>query len=123
MFPRIVNAGFIVGGRGGDGVLRMRGERNRYYRLVAGSFGLQAGVQAFSYAMFLFTPHVVSYLAETDGWALGAGPTIVVADQGFMASMDTTTLTQDVYTITFGQAGLMAGINLEGSRISRIFPR
>ena len=123
MFPRIANAGFVVAARGGDGVLRMDGRPNTYYRLAAASVGLQAGVQTFSYVMFLFTANVVDYLARTDGWALGSGPTVVVADQGVMANIDTTTLSQDAYSITFGQAGLMAGINLEGSRISRIFPR
>jgi lipid-binding SYLF domain-containing protein len=123
MFPRIASGGFVVAARGGDGVLRMGGQPNRYYRLAAASVGLQAGVQTFSYALFLFTANVVDYLARTDGWALGTGPTVVVADQGIMANLDSTTLTQDAYAITFGQAGLMAGINLEGSRISRIFPR
>lgn len=123
MFPRIASGGFVVAARGGDGVLHMDGRPNTYYRIAAASVGFQAGVQTFSYVMFLFTANVVDYLARTDGWALGSGPTVVVADQGVMANIDTTTLSQDAYSITFGQAGLMAGINLEGSRISRIFPR
>lgn len=41
-------------------------------------------------------------------------------DKGAAASMTSTTLTQDVYAIPFGQHGLMAGLGLEGSKITKI---
>ena len=124
IFPRIANAGFMVGGRTGEGVLRVDGRPSGYYRITAASFGLQIGVQVFSTAMFLITDGAMHALTrQSDGWAIGAGPTVVVADAGFAASVDTTQLTQDVYASTVGQSGLMAGVSLEGSRISVIHPR
>ena len=62
------------------------------------------------------------YLEQSDGWAIGSGPSVVVVDQGAAASLTSTTLTQDVYAVPFGQKGLMAGIGLEGSKITRIHP-
>jgi lipid-binding SYLF domain-containing protein len=64
----------------------------------------------------------LQYLRSSHGWAIGSGPSVVVVDQGAAASLTSTTLTQDVYAVPFGQKGLMAGIGLEGSKITQIHP-
>ena len=122
IFPKITKAGFIVGAQGGSGVMRVRGKTAGYYGIAAGSFGFQAGAQQFGYALFFITQSAMDYLKKSDGWAIGAGPTVVVVDAGLAKTLDTTNLTQDVYAIPFGQKGLMAGISLEGSKITRIHP-
>jgi lipid-binding SYLF domain-containing protein len=122
VFPRIIKAGLIVGGQSGNGVLWVNGKTTAFYNLSAASFGLQAGAQAFSYALFFMTRSSLDYLQKSDGWAIGSGPSIVVVDQGAAASLTTTTLTQDVYAFPFGAHGLMAGLGLEGSKITRIHP-
>ena len=122
IFPKIIKAGFIVGGQSGDGVLRIGGRSVGYYNISAASFGLQAGAQSFSYAMFFMTDPSLQYLQKSDGWAIGSGPSVVIIDKGAAASMTTTTLTQDVYAMPFGQRGLMAGLGLEGSKITHINP-
>jgi lipid-binding SYLF domain-containing protein len=43
-----------------------------------------------------------------------------VVDKGAAKSTTSTTLKQDVYAFPFGQKGLMAGLGLEGSKISPI---
>jgi lipid-binding SYLF domain-containing protein len=50
------------------------------------------------------------------------GPSIVVLDKGAASSMTTTTGKDDVYAIFFDQEGLMAGMGLQGTKISRIEP-
>ena len=65
----------------------------------------------------------MQYLKKSEGWSLGSGPSFVVVDKGVAATLNTTTLTQDVYAMTFGQAGLMGGIGLEGAKITRIYPK
>ena len=122
VFPRIIKAGLLVGGQGGDGVLREGGRTVGYYNIAAASFGLQAVVQRFSYALFFMTDSSLKYLQDSDGWAIGSGPSVVVMDKGAAASLTSTTVTQDVYAFPFGQHGLMAGIGLEGSKITRIHP-
>jgi lipid-binding SYLF domain-containing protein len=122
VFPRIVKAGLIVGGQGGDGALRVNGRTVGYYNIAAASFGLQAGVQTFSYALFFMNDAALSYLSKSSGWSIGSGPSVVVVDKGAAASLTSTTLTQDVYAFPFGQRGLMAGLGLEGSKITRIHP-
>jgi lipid-binding SYLF domain-containing protein len=122
IFPNIVKGGFLVGAQSGDGVLRIGGRSKGYYNISAGSFGLQAGVQSFSYAMFFMTQSALDYLDKSDGWQIGSGPSVVVIDKGAAASTTSTTLSQDVYAFPFGNKGLMAGMGLEGSKITRIKP-
>jgi lipid-binding SYLF domain-containing protein len=120
IFPNIVKAGFMVGGQYGQGALRKKGETVGYYSSAAGSFGLQAGAQGFGYVLFLMTPSAVEYLDQSDGWEIGVGPSVVVVDEGIARSLTTTTLKSDVYAFIFDQKGLMAGLGLQGSKITRI---
>lgn len=98
------------------------GVPTKYYNISAGSFGLQAGVQSFSYALFFMKDAALAYLLSSHGWSIGAGPSVVVLDKGKAASVSSTTLTQDVYAIPFGQNGLMAGLGLEGAKITLVNP-
>jgi len=122
VFPEIVKGGFVVAGQYGDGVLRKRGRTVAYYRSVAGSYGFQAGIQTFSYALFFLDEESLSHLAESEGWELGVGPSIVIVDEGLAKNLSTTTLQKGVYAFIFGQEGLMAGVGLQGTKITRIHP-
>jgi lipid-binding SYLF domain-containing protein len=120
VFPNLVKAGFIAGVQGGDGVLIENGKITGVYNNTAVSYGLQAGVQTFGEAMFLTTDAAVNYLHSSDGWSLGMGPSIVVVDAGKARSLTTTTLQSDVYAFIFGQKGLMAGLGVQGQKITRL---
>jgi lipid-binding SYLF domain-containing protein len=120
VFPKIIKAGFMIGGQGGEGVLFVQGRAAGYYKIGAASFGLQAGGQSFSYALFLMNDAALTYLRKSDGWAIGSGPSVVVVDKGAAMSTTSTTLAKDVYAFPFGQKGLMAGLGLEGSKITPI---
>ena len=120
VFPSIVKAGFLFGAQYGDGALREKGKTVGYYNTVAASYGLQAGVQVFGYALFFMTDSALQYLANSGGFELGVGPSIVVLDAGAARAFTTTTAQKDMYAIFFNQKGLMAGLGLQGSKISRI---
>jgi len=123
VFPSIWKAGFIVGGQGGNGALRKDGKTVGYYNSAAASYGLQAGAQAFRYALFFMTDSALEYLDKHDGWEIGTGPSIVVIDKGFAKSLTSGTLGDDIYAIIFNQKGLMAGIGIQGSKITKIHPK
>src|SRR6516162_2935038 len=53
VFPRVMKAGFIVGAQEGKGILFEGGRPTGHYRTVAASYGLQAGIQEYGYALFL----------------------------------------------------------------------
>jgi lipid-binding SYLF domain-containing protein len=120
VFPSIVKAGFIVGGQYGEGILLKNGKFVAHYNSVAGSYGLQAGVQKFGYALFLMNDKAIEYLSKSDGWELGVGPSIVIVDKGKAKSLTTMTLKDDVYAFIFDQKGLMAGLGIQGSKITKL---
>ena len=120
VFPNVFKAGFLGGAHYGEGILFQKGQVAGYYSSVAGSFGLQAGAQVFSYAMFLMTEQALEYLERTDGWEIGVGPSIVVVSTGMGKSLTNTTLRQDVYAFIFNQQGLMAGAGIQGSKITKM---
>ena len=122
IFPSIIKGGFIVGGQYGDGALRKGGKMVGYYRSVAASYGLQAGVQSFGYPLMFMDEASLAYLDKSGGWEIGVGPSVVVVDAGMGKAMTSTTLQSGVYAFIFGQKGLMAGIGLQGSKITKITP-
>jgi lipid-binding SYLF domain-containing protein len=123
VFPRIYKAGFVVGAQTGDGVLFERGAPSAYYNISAASFGLQAGGQAFSYVLFFMSDGALRYVRKSAGWSLGTGPSVVLVKTGESADVNTATISQDVYAFPFHEEGLMAGIDIKGSKITRIHPR
>ena len=122
VFPNIIKAGFIGGAEYGKGAMRKNGKTTGYYNIVAGSYGLQAGVQSFGYAMFFMNDGAIASLNSAKGLEVGVGPNIVVLDEGMAKKATTTTLRDDVYAFVFGQQGLMAGLGIQGSKITRINP-
>ena len=122
IFPSIVKGGFIIAGQFGDGALRKGGKTVAYYRSLAASYGFQAGVQAFGYVLFFMDEGSVEYLDRSAGWELGTGPSLVVLDTGFGMTLSTTTLQKGVYALIFDQKGLMGGIGIQGTKITKINP-
>jgi lipid-binding SYLF domain-containing protein len=120
IFPDVVKAGFIVGAQGGKGILFVHGQPSGRYRTVAASYGLQAGVQKYGYALFLMNQKAVDWVNNTRGWEIGSGPSVVIVDKGMARSFTTDTLHSGIYAFTFDQQGLMAGLGLQGSKIMRI---
>jgi lipid-binding SYLF domain-containing protein len=116
VFPDVMKAGFILGAQGGQGILFNHGRPTGRYRTVAASYGLQAGVQRYGYALFLMNQKAVDWVNNTRGWEIGTGPSVVIVDKG----ITTDTLHSGIYAFTFDQQGLMAGLGLQGSKIMRI---
>jgi lipid-binding SYLF domain-containing protein len=123
VFPNIVKGGFIVAGQYGDGALRRQGGKTvGYYRSVAASYGLQAGVQSFGYVLLFMDDESLAHLEQSRGWEIGTGPSVVVLDKGFGKTLSSRTLRKGVYAFIFSQKGLMAGLGLQGSKITKITP-
>nr|BAH57733.1 hypothetical protein [Lysobacter sp. OC7] len=91
-----------------------------YYNSMTGSWGLQAGAQSYGYAVFLMNDKAVNYLSESDGWEIGVGPTVVLVNAGMAENLSTSTLKEDAYAFVFDQKGLMAGISIEGTKITKM---
>ncbi len=120
VFPGIVKAGFLVGGQFGEGALIKGGKWAAYYNTVSASYGLQVGLQKYGYALFFMSESAMSWLDKSDAWEIGVGPSIVVVDTGMAKAMTTTTLQSEIYALFFDQKGLMGGLGLQGTKITRM---
>jgi lipid-binding SYLF domain-containing protein len=120
VFPSIVKGGFIVGGQYGEGALLKGGKTAGYYNTLQVSYGYQAGIQKHGYALFFMTDSAMKWLDKSDGWEIGVGPSIVVVDIGAATSKTTTTLQSEIYAFFFDQKGLMGGLGIQGTKITKI---
>jgi lipid-binding SYLF domain-containing protein len=120
VFPGITKGGFMVGGQYGEGALLTGGKATGYYNTVQLSYGLQAGAQKYGYALFLMTDSALKWIDKSDGWEIGTGPTIVVMDTGAAGALTTTTAQSEIYAFFFDQKGLMGGLGLQGTKITKI---
>ncbi len=120
VFPSITKAGLVVGGQYGEGVLMRGGKTVGYYSTAGASYGLQAGVQKYGYAMMFMTDAAFQALDKAEGFEVGIGPTVGVVDEGMAKNATTATLKEDIYAFVFGQKGLMAGIGIQGTKITKI---
>ena len=84
------------------------------------SVGLQAGAQTFGYALFFMNDNALAQLDKNDGFEVGVGPSVVVMDEGKAKTLTTTTAKDDIYAFIFGQKGLMAGLGIQGNKITRL---
>ncbi|WP_213683881.1 YSC84-related protein [Roseicyclus sp.] len=122
VMPLITEAGFGLGGSYGRGALRINGVTVDYYAAAAGTFGLQIGAQQYAHALFFMTDAALQDFRNSNGWAAGGDVRYAFNDRGGMLGVDTTTLTDPVIAIVFGQAGMIVGATLEGTRYTRILP-
>jgi lipid-binding SYLF domain-containing protein len=110
----------MFGAQYGEGAMRKKGKTVAYYNTAAASYGLQAGAQAFGYMLLFLTDSSVKYLEDSGGFELGSGPSIVVLDEGTAKSFSTSTAQKDIACLFFDQKGLMGGLGIQGSKLSRI---
>ena len=123
VFPEVTKAGLGIGGQYGEGALLKRGTAAGYYKTTGASFGLQAGGQQYGYAMLFMNAKALEQLDNAKGFEVGVGPSVVLVDEGMAKTTTTTTLKDDIYAIVFGQKGLMAGLGIQGNKITKITPK
>jgi lipid-binding SYLF domain-containing protein len=123
VFPKVTKAGLGVGGQYGDGALIKGGKTVAYYNTAGASYGLQAGAQTYGYALFFMNDKALEQIDKADGFEVGVGPSVVVMDAGMAKTITTTTMKDDIYAFIFGQKGLMAGLGIQGNKITKINPK
>jgi len=120
VFPSITKGGIIVGGEYGEGALRVDGKTAGYYSSASGSIGLQLGISSRSLVIMFMTEDALENFTGSDGWEAGVDADVTVVDTGATGSLDTTTAQNPVIAFNFGEKGLMAGVSVEGTKITKI---
>lgn len=120
--PLMTEASFGFGGAYGRGALRINNVTVDYYSAASASFGFQIGAQQYAHALFFMTEKALSDFRRADGWEVGADARYALPDRGGAIGADTTTSLASVIALVFGQAGLIAGASLAGTKYTRIIP-
>lgn len=120
VFPTITKGGFIVGGEYGEGALRVGGKTQSYYSSASGSVGFQIGISSRSLVIMFMTDGALKDFTAADGWEAGVNADVTVVSAGATGSLDTTTTQSPVIAFNFGEKGLMAGVSVEGTKVSRL---
>ena len=123
VFPKVTKAGLGIGGQYGEGTLLRGGAAAAYYKTTGASVGLQAGGQQYGYAMFFMNAKALDAFVNASGFEVGVGPSVVLIDEGMAKTATTTTLKDDIYAFVFSQKGLMAGLGIQGNKITKITPK
>lgn len=122
VMPLVTEASFGFGGSFGRGALLVRDATVDYYSQAQGSFGLQIGAQQYAHVLFFMTDEALQEFRTSPGWAAGADIEYALNDQGENLSTGTTEVLSPVIGVVFGQAGLLAGASIEGTKYTRIIP-
>lgn len=120
IFPSVLEAGFVFGASSGEGVLRKGGETVSFHRTTSGSWGLQAGAQSTAVFVLFMTDEALNRFETVDGWSVGADANVTLVTVGANAQISTETAQQPIVGFVLSNRGLMAGLTLNGTRVSRL---
>jgi lipid-binding SYLF domain-containing protein len=120
VFPAVLEAGFVVGARRGDGALRRGGKTVSYHRTTSGSFGLQAGAQSSAVFILFMTDDALARFENSRGWTAGVDASVTLLTVGANAQATSATVQQPVVGYVLTNQGLMAGLTVDGTRVTRL---
>ncbi|MFI4928146.1 MAG: YSC84-related protein [Burkholderiales bacterium] len=120
VFPRILEAGLVVGGEHGRGVLHARGRPDSFYDISGLSVGWQAGAQSKAMVFMFLTPQALDKFLASHGWTAGADASVAVVNSGANATLDTLSAKSEVVAFALTNSGLMAAAKVDGTKITPV---
>ncbi|WP_231895203.1 YSC84-related protein [Vogesella sp. LIG4] len=120
IFPTVLAAGFVVGAEYGKGALRVGGQPAGYYQTVSGSLGWQLGAQSKAVIFLFMTQDALNKFRSGNGWTAGVDASVALAKVGANGDIDLNTAQQPVIGFVMTNAGLMANLTLEGTKVSKL---
>jgi lipid-binding SYLF domain-containing protein len=117
VFPSVIKAGFIVGGRGGRGVISRRvaggWSAPAFFDLAGGSIGLQIGASSTDFILLFMNEHAVESLLG-DKFEIGAEGSAAAGPVGRSASASTDAR-MNAQILSYSRSkGAFAGLELKG---------
>lgn len=120
VFPKVTKGGFIIGGEYGEGALRIGGKTVDYYSIASASFGLQAGAQQYGIVMVFLQKDAIEKFKASKGWEAGVDGSVAIAKWGAGTDINTQTFKDPIVGFVISNKGLMAGVSVEGSKITKL---
>ena len=123
VFPKVIKAGFVLGGAVGEGALQVHGQTVQYYRTSAISYGFQVGIQQRTEIVMFMTEDALERFRAGNGWQAGIDGSIAVITFGVGNSIDTDNIQEPIIGFIFDDKGLMFDLSLKGSKYWKVEER
>ncbi len=123
IFPDIKEAGFFVGGKYGEGVLRVGTTSKAYFSIAAASVGMQMGMQKYSLVIaFRSDAALNNFLLNDDEWETDVDGQIAMAEWNSEEELDSIDFGTSMVGFVFNSTGIMGSLTMEGTKFKRIQP-
>jgi len=120
VFPKVVSAGFGIGGSYGQGALRKGTVTAAYYSISSGSVGLLAGAQTKTMYVLFMTQDALNKFETSKGWTVGADASVVMVDAGAEARVDSQSAQAPIVGYVRNQSGFMANLSIDGTKFNKL---
>lgn len=120
VMPGVIKAGLIVGGEYGEGALIVGEKTVSYYKLVAGSVGLQFGGEAKDIIIMFLTDAALKQFQATEGWEAGVDGNVALVNVGAGQRIDLKQINDPIIGYVFDVKGLMADLSLSGAKFTKV---
>ena len=122
VIPRMWKAGVLLGFEFGEGALIVDGIKIQYYKALTTSVGLQIGVGSKDLVVLFFDDTAMDNFLYSSGWEVGVDGAVALFSRGVAGAVDSITFKDPIVGFVFGQKGLIAGVSMEGTKFTKIWP-
>jgi len=122
VIPRMWKAGVLIGFEFGEGALIVDGIKVQYYKALTTSLGIQVGVGSKDLIILFFDDTAMDNFLYSSGWEVGVDGAVALFTIGAAGASDTITIKDPIIGFVFGQKGLLAGVSIEGTKFTKIWP-
>ena len=122
VIPKMIKAGLVLGMEYGEGALVVDNIKVQYYRAFSGSLGLQLGIGSKDLIILFYDDEAMDDFLYSSGWQVGVDGSVAILDMGAGGSLDSTEAQDPIVGFVFGHKGLIAGLSLEGTKFTKIWP-
>lgn len=122
VFSEVKEAGFFVGGRYGEGALRIDGFTKGYYSITSASMGFQAGMQTYSLIIAFTSDKALNKFLNDDDWETDMDFNMAMADWNNDEELDDIDFGSNMVGFVFDSTGMMGNLTMEGTRFEKIKP-
>ena len=122
VIPRMWKAGVLIGFEFGEGALIVDGVKVQYYKALTTSLGIQVGVGSKDLIILFFDDTAMDNFLYSSGWEVGVDGAVALFTIGAAGAADTITIKDPIIGFVFGQKGLLAGVSIEGTKFTKIWP-
>ncbi len=122
VFPDVKEAGFFIGGKYGEGALRVNGETRGYYSITSASMGFQMGAQQYSLIIAFTTDQALKTFMRDDDWETEIDVNIALAEYNAEEEADDVDFGSNMVGFVFDSEGAMGNFSFEGTIFESITP-